>query len=244
MYYHIFLLSVISYSCSGQETIKHLYFKNGENCTLNCEGGSVWFKDETILTADDPHYDMSGNKLVIHKFNYTDAGLYVCTQLSGAKVDEFQVQSTVNVTDFPSTLKNLVEGDELELKCVASGVEEVEWQKDNKTILESEHILFEEYNSIKNGKIRIESLQFEDAGSYSCSAGPSTKYITVRVKDKLAALYPFLGIVGEVIILCGIIACYERRRAKKMAEEDQPEEAVHLTTSVEHKNDVEVRQRK
>jgi len=245
MYIYLILLFAFFYSCSGLDEINQKYFKNGENGTLNCDGGSQWIKDGTVSISDDAHYEIGENKLIIHTFAYSDVGIYVCKDLGGAKVDEFNVQSAVNVTAFPSKSKNLVEGDELELKCKAIGVEEVEWKKDNETLVASDHIVFEAYNSIINGKIKIESLQFEDAGSYSCSAGSSTKYIIVRVKDKLAALYPFLGIVGEVIIFCGIIACYERKRAKKMAEEDQPEEAGHLTNSVDHKNnDDEVRQRK
>ena len=46
--------------------------------------------------------------------------------------------------------------------------------------------------------------------------------------DKLAALWPFLGICAEVVILCTIIFIYEKRRAKKMEEEEMPEEAGHL----------------
>lgn len=37
---------------------------------------------------------------------------------------------------------------------------------------------------------------------------------TLRVKDKLAALWPFLGICAEVFILCTIILIYEKRRNK------------------------------
>ena len=40
------------------------------------------------------------------------------------------------------------------------------------------------------------------------------------VADKLAALWPFLGIVAEVIILCAIILCYEKSRSKKLSDED------------------------
>lgn len=36
----------------------------------------------------------------------------------------------------------------------------------------------------------------------------------LRVKDKLAALWPFLGICAEVFILCTIILIYEKRRNK------------------------------
>lgn len=37
----------------------------------------------------------------------------------------------------------------------------------------------------------------------------------VRVKDKLAALWPFLGICAEVFVLCAIILIYEKRRNKE-----------------------------
>jgi hypothetical protein len=40
------------------------------------------------------------------------------------------------------------------------------------------------------------------------------------ISDKLAALWPFLGIVAEVIVLCVIILVYEKRRSKKLEEED------------------------
>lgn len=36
----------------------------------------------------------------------------------------------------------------------------------------------------------------------------------LRVKDKLAALWPFLGICAEVFVLCTIILIYEKRRNK------------------------------
>ena len=49
------------------------------------------------------------------------------------------------------------------------------------------------------------------------------------VTDKYAALWPFLGICAEVLILCIIIFIYEKRRATKMAQEDAKEgEADHL----------------
>ena len=46
--------------------------------------------------------------------------------------------------------------------------------------------------------------------------------------DKLAALWPFLGICAEVAILVIIIFVYENRRSKKLEELDAREEADHL----------------
>ena len=48
----------------------------------------------------------------------------------------------------------------------------------------------------------------------------------VRVKDKYAALYPFVGIVAEVIVLCLIIFICEKRRASKEAVEDEEEDST------------------
>jgi len=42
-----------------------------------------------------------------------------------------------------------------------------------------------------------------------------------NVTDKLAALWPFLGICAEVAILCTIIFIYEKRRTKRMQQEEE-----------------------
>lgn len=55
----------------------------------------------------------------------------------------------------------------------------------------------------------------------------------LRVKDKLAALWPFLGICAEVVVLCAIILVYEKKRNKAELEEsdtDQsPDTYVHFS---------------
>ena len=43
-------------------------------------------------------------------------------------------------------------------------------------------------------------------------------------KDKYAALWPFLGICAEVIVLCAVIFLFERRRTKKQFEEADNEQ--------------------
>jgi hypothetical protein len=40
--------------------------------------------------------------------------------------------------------------------------------------------------------------------------------------DKLAALWPFLGIVAEVVILCTIIFIYEKKRNKDASVDEDP----------------------
>ena len=56
----------------------------------------------------------------------------------------------------------------------------------------------------------------EDPGKYGCNGtsleGTSQAAITLRVRNRFAALWPFLGIVAEVLVLVTIIFIYEKRR--------------------------------
>ncbi|XP_074598495.1 immunoglobulin domain-containing protein Bsg [Brevipalpus obovatus] len=66
--------------------------------------------------------------------------------------------------------------------------------------------------------LQLDNVQFKDRGLYICEAGydnvKANNTVYVRIKSRMAALYPFLGICAEVTILCVIIFVYERRRSK------------------------------
>ncbi|NXJ80788.1 BASI protein, partial [Trogon melanurus] len=66
-------------------------------------------------------------------------------------------------------------------------------------------------------ELRILKLNIEeDTGDYHCngtnSIGSGGAVVNLRVRSRLAALWPFLGIVAEVLVLVTIIFIYEKRR--------------------------------
>lgn len=66
-------------------------------------------------------------------------------------------------------------------------------------------------------ELHIQNLDLEaDPGKYACNGtnteGTDQAIITLRVRNRLAALWPFLGIVAEVLVLVTIIFIYEKRR--------------------------------
>jgi len=245
----------------------------GEPATLSCQlenanlenvvmkwyhNGKECIEPERFSTSDT----MTNYSLTILHAIQGDDGAYTCnftitngdstTQNHGKEVF---LNSAPYVNHFDAASKNLVQGDPLVLHCDAWGYPHptVQWLKDE-TVLDPASddritVKTDPDSNIVNGSLRIDNLDYDDRADYMCVATDSFGHsanatILLRVKDKLAALWPFLGICAEVIILCIIIFVYEHRRAKKMADEEPAEETGQLTNSNDHKNKEEVRHRK
>lgn len=102
-------------------------------------------------------------------------------------------------------------------------------------------------NGIKRSMLTINEVSHSDAGKYTCegfselSDDVVTSTTEVRVKDKFAALWPFIGICTEVFVLCVIILIYEKRRSKNV---DLDESDTEVTADQKNENHKEIRQRK
>uniref|UniRef100_H0XVR7 Basigin n=1 Tax=Otolemur garnettii TaxID=30611 RepID=H0XVR7_OTOGA len=99
-------------------------------------------------------------------------------------------------------------------------------------------------------ELRIINLDMNsDPGKYVCngssSAGSDHAEITLRVRSRLAALWPFLGIVAEVLVLVTIIFIYEKRRKPEEILDDDDAGSAPLKSSGQHVNDKDknIRQR-
>lgn len=120
----------------------------------------------------------------------------------------------------------------VEIKMTAiSFSSEPEKGNESKVIYEDERFKFSEYKNVENAKLTIEKANLTDRGYYSCiGSNDLMKTETrdkgfVRVKDKLAALWPFLGICAEVFVLCAIILIYEKRRNKTDLDESDTDQS-------------------
>lgn len=131
-----------------------------------------------------------------------------------------------------TTSLNLVEGASLHLLCKSKSNDSanVRWQMQPEDMSDDPEEVTSDpsYNVFQNTStsdsgtsaalLNIRSVVFSDRAFYICRVdngiAASDLRVLVRVKDKLAALWPFLVIVGEVLVLCTVIFIYEKRRSK------------------------------
>ncbi|XP_042145004.1 neuroplastin isoform X2 [Ixodes scapularis] len=222
------------------------------NSTENPGLDIIWFKDGKKLSADEPRYSQNSdtNTLVINDPTYADTGNYTCAVVDGGDNATIVVQTNVTI-EVSEISKNQVEGDPLTLSCKAFGVPvpEVTWFKNDEPLnISDPRISLEPLDNVTNAKLVIQNLNFDDRAEYTCFAtngiSNATMMVLVRVKDKLAALWPFLGICVEVAVLCAIIFIYEKKRVKPDFEESDTDQNPENKNLSDQKEGQDIRQRK
>ncbi|EAA12759.4 AGAP008408-PA [Anopheles gambiae str. PEST] len=230
-------------------------------CNITQEGNFElsWAKDGKNVSEVESLKDRfkilaAERKFVISRALETDAGQYTCSvpQLGVSK--SFNVVGKHTVTEIGKT--NIVEGERLTLHCIAYGTDpKITWTVGNNTYNAStDHIVLEEdERGVENAKLIIDSIKLDDYADYTCEARnnateftgkPAQVLITVRVRGKYAALYVFLGIIVEVVLLCAIILICEKRRNKTEIEESDTDQSPDQNKNGYHGNESELRQRK
>ncbi|KAH0818218.1 hypothetical protein GEV33_004573 [Tenebrio molitor] len=205
--------------------------------------------------------------LVLKEAKDSDAGNYTCSLYDG---DSKMASDTIRVAA-TTTGKwglrvnknvNVVEGEKLTLKCEVKGDLKLDWLYKNITsgenyteLVERDRITIKNYETdddekitIENGQVDIEDAKMMDRGIYLCRgiANDGEMYnasSTVRVKDKYAALWPFLGICAEVLVLCAIIVVYEKKRNKTELEESDTDQSPDQKNTPDHGKESNLRHR-
>ncbi|CAH1364141.1 hypothetical protein MTP99_000520 [Tenebrio molitor] len=205
--------------------------------------------------------------LVLKEAKDSDAGNYTCSLYDG---DSKMASDTIRVAA-TTTGKwglrvnknvNVVEGEKLTLKCEVKGDLKLDWLYKNITsgenyteLVERDRITIKNYETdddekitIENGQVDIEDAKMMDRGIYLCRGIANDGEIynassTVRVKDKYAALWPFLGICAEVLVLCAIIVVYEKKRNKTELEESDTDQSPDQKNTPDHGKESNLRHR-
>lgn len=97
------------------------------------------------------------------------------------------------------------------------------WQLDNVKIEHGGRFNLIE-NEQESSTLKISDLKISDSGLYKCRVlneyGSHVRNITLRVKSHLAPLWPFLGTLGELLILVILIGSYEFVKRKNSNDQE------------------------
>ncbi|XP_030073501.1 basigin [Microcaecilia unicolor] len=216
--------------------------------------GHIWMKGDKVLVKDsNPGTLMTYN---ISQVNSESSGVYYCIFLTDPEVN-----GTIYVSVPPHGMAYKEteagnEGDVGVLTCKCNSYPPVEhwtWYKRSSdgvlTLVVSD--VDENYVVKSSGsktELRINKLDMEkDQGEYVCNGtnylGSTGATVKLRIRSRLAALWPFLGIVAEVVILVTIIFIYEKRRKPDEVpdEDDGGSAPLKSNTSMNHKENIRQR---
>ncbi|XP_025938053.1 basigin isoform X1 [Apteryx rowi] len=211
--------------------------------------GHEWRSGDKVLQKDTESnaftsYTIEG-KMEEH------SGLYDCVYQMNP-----MIKGQVNISVPPQVVaykksEHGNEGDTGVLTCKSSSFPPVSawvWYKNGQEPLINDSGRFIVKSGSNKTELRILKLNIEeDTGNYHCNATNSFGFggatVNLRVRSRLAALWPFLGIVAEVLVLVTIIFIYEKRRKPDEVLDDDDGGSAPLKSNATNHKDKNVRQR-
>ncbi|KAJ1181272.1 hypothetical protein NDU88_006480 [Pleurodeles waltl] len=217
-----------------------------------------WMKNDKQI-ADTKKTEFKANdfsiELRIVKPKVDDSGEYMCVFTipnTPAVNATIRIKAAPDITGHKKS-ENKHEGQDALLYCKSVGYPHPEWtwQKMVDGVYMDINNASERFfitNKDNYTELSIVNLQLnEDSGEYTCNAtnpvGSKIATTILRVRSHLAPLWPFLGILVEIIILVVIIVVYEKRkRPDEVPDDDEPAGPMKTNSTNNHK-DKNLRQR-
>uniref|UniRef100_A0A8I5NF49 Basigin n=2 Tax=Papio anubis TaxID=9555 RepID=A0A8I5NF49_PAPAN len=209
-------------------SVENIGSKTLLTCSLNDSSTEVtghrWLKGGAVLKEDT----LPGQKTDFEVDSDDLSGEYSCVFLP-EPTGRADIQLDALLSGAPrvkavKSSEHVSEGETAVLACKSESLPPVTnwvWYKitdsGDQVIVNGSQGRFFVSSSQSRSELRIENLNMEaDPGKYACngtsSEGTDQAVVTLRVRSHLAALWPFLGIVAEVLVLVTIIFIYEKRR--------------------------------
>jgi hypothetical protein len=245
------------------------YVKPGEPAVLACPLQAAtsirWYKPDKTVVKDneDKHKpNATAHTLEITSVGEVDIGVYQCEDaVTNTSKTNVELKTQPYIVRLPKSSNRVVDQTEV-ISCTAWGYPTpiISWFK----VIEKEGLEEKlsgdgvKYNITitqsgdyhRKSNLTIHNLTHEDKASYMCSVSledqmfRTNSSMILRVKDKLAPLWPFIGVCVEILVLVIIIVVYEKRKSKQNLEDEAKEKADFQSNANDHKGEENVRFRK